>query len=77
MTVERTVLWSAAPGREAYALAGGSPDPSLDRRTVIFTGWGCSCGIAGSEEDGAVNHWQHVAHSLGLQVEVRVQEIGR
>lgn len=77
LTVERTVLWSAGAGREGYALAGGQPDPMLDRRTTIFTGWACSCGIAGSDEAGATQHWQHVARALGLQVEVRVQEIGR
>lgn len=77
ITLERDVIWSAGPGREAFALAGGTPDPLLDRRTAVQTGWSCTCGVGGVHEVGAQAHFQQVSADLGLAVSVHVRESGR
>lgn len=57
ITIHYDVIWMPAPGREDSALYGLiGPDPSIDKREDILTGWDCSCGAWGGDKPSLYAH---------------------
>lgn len=56
IVVDYEVAWTAGPGRQAFAVAGGTPDRLLDKRTDIFVGWDCDCGSRGTTKTSLGEH---------------------